>query len=136
MAGNAQDSEPDARTGIFLASPADTLTVTICKPIEEPLGDAECTVYESSDFVIAGRNTQVGADFELRGPGDVLGTRQHGDLPLKVADLVRDHAILREARKAAFNLVETGRFDDPTFAPLKIHVLERFQKQMELVASG
>ncbi len=28
-------------------------------------------------------------DFRLRGPGDVLGTRQHGDLPLPLADLVR-----------------------------------------------
>src|SRR5690606_15040152 len=33
-------------------------------------------------------------DVELRGPGDVLGTRQHGDLPLNVADLHRDGEIL------------------------------------------
>lgn len=75
-------------------------------------------------------------DFELRGPGDVLGTRQSGSLPLRVADLVRDKALLEEARIAAFNLVETGEFDLPEFAPLKISVLERFGKLMDLQQTG
>ena len=48
-------------------------------------------------------------DFQLRGPGDVLGTRQSGSLPLRLADLTRDQALLdRNSRTAAFNLVETG----------------------------
>jgi ATP-dependent DNA helicase RecG len=76
------------------------------------------------------------ADFQLRGPGDVLGTRQHGDLPLRVADLIRDHEVLLETRRAAFQLVESGEFDTPAFAPLKIRVLERFEQQMELVGTG
>ena len=76
------------------------------------------------------------ADFEIRGPGDVLGTRQHGDLPLKVADLVRDAAILREARTAAFELVESGQFDQPDFAPLKLKVLERFGEALDLPKTG
>ena len=75
-------------------------------------------------------------DFELRGPGDVLGTRQHGDLPLKVADLLRDRDVLLEARKAAFRLVETGELDTPQFAPLKIRVLERFGQLMDLPKTG
>jgi ATP-dependent DNA helicase RecG len=76
------------------------------------------------------------ADFRLRGPGDVLGTRQHGDLPLRVADLVRDQADLESARTLAFSLVESGRFDEPEFAPLKIEVLERFGKKLELAGTG
>ncbi|NOX53764.1 MAG: ATP-dependent DNA helicase RecG, partial [Planctomycetes bacterium] len=75
-------------------------------------------------------------DFELRGPGDVLGTRQHGQLPLKVADLVHDQATLIQARKAAFDLVESGQLDQPDYAPLKIRVLERFGELMELPKSG
>jgi len=75
-------------------------------------------------------------DFELRGPGDVLGTRQSGSLPLRVADLVRDKALLEEARIAAFNLVETGEVDLPEFAPLKIRVLERFAQLMDLQQTG
>ena len=49
-------------------------------------------------------------DFEIRGPGDVLGTRQHGELPLRVADLVRDASVLTEARTCAFDLVKSGEF--------------------------
>ncbi|HEY4261127.1 MAG TPA: ATP-dependent DNA helicase RecG [Schlesneria sp.] len=75
-------------------------------------------------------------DFELRGPGDVLGTRQSGSLPLRVADLIRDKALLEEARVAAFNLVESGEFDQPEFAPLKIRVLERFAQLMDLQQTG
>ncbi|MSR60740.1 MAG: ATP-dependent DNA helicase RecG [Planctomycetaceae bacterium] len=76
------------------------------------------------------------ADFRLRGPGDVLGTRQHGDLPLQVADLVRDQAELETARELAFDLVRSGRLDQPEFAPLKIRVLERFGTLLDLAGSG
>jgi ATP-dependent DNA helicase RecG len=76
------------------------------------------------------------ADFEIRGPGDVLGTRQHGELPLRVADLARDAAILKEARTAAFDLVRSGEFDRPELVPLKIRVLERFGKALDLPQTG
>ena len=33
-------------------------------------------------------------DLELRGPGELLGTRQTGQLQLRVADLARDAALL------------------------------------------
>ena len=52
------------------------------------------------------RNTTDGfevaqRDLELRGPGEVLGTRQTGMLKLRVADLVRDHALVPRAADAA-----------------------------------
>ncbi|GAB4156381.1 MAG: ATP-dependent DNA helicase RecG [Planctomycetaceae bacterium] len=75
-------------------------------------------------------------DFELRGPGDILGTRQHGQLPLRVANLQRDQQELLEARKEAFTLMESGSFDQPEFAPLKIRVLERFGQLLELPQTG
>ena len=43
-------------------------------------------------------------DFELRGPGDLFGTQQHGLPPLRIADLRRDQAILEEARREAKQL--------------------------------
>jgi ATP-dependent DNA helicase RecG len=76
------------------------------------------------------------ADFEIRGPGDVLGIRQHGELPLRVADLVRDASILNEARTAAFDLVRSGDFDRPEFAMLKIKVLDRFGTALDLPKTG
>ena len=75
-------------------------------------------------------------DFELRGPGDVLGTRQHGSLPLKVADIRRDAKILDEARKAAFQVVASGEVDTPDFAKLKQQVLARFGEWLNLPQTG
>jgi len=40
-------------------------------------------------------------DLELRGPGEVLGTRQTGLLKLRVADFVRDQALVPRAAAAA-----------------------------------
>ena len=45
-------------------------------------------------------------DLKIRGPGELLGTRQSGQRLLDVADLYRDEAILEEAREDAFALVE------------------------------
>jgi ATP-dependent DNA helicase RecG len=75
-------------------------------------------------------------DFELRGPGDILGTRQHGETPFRVADLTRDGEVLREARTAAEELVGSGKFDEPPCAALKSRVLSRFGRLFELPQSG
>ncbi|MFO7675957.1 MAG: ATP-dependent DNA helicase RecG [bacterium] len=45
-------------------------------------------------------------DLELRGPGEMLGTRQSGLPDLRVADLVADRELLDAARRDAFRLVE------------------------------
>ena len=53
---------------------------------------------QSNDgFVIAEK------DLQLRGPGEVLGTRQAGAIGLKIADLIRDSHLLPEVQKAAQN---------------------------------
>ena len=72
-------------------------------------------------------------DFSLRGPGDILGTRQHGLPPLRVADLRRDQAILSEARAAAQALIARDPdLGDPDFAKLRRQVLARYGKVLEL----
>jgi ATP-dependent DNA helicase RecG len=45
-------------------------------------------------------------DLELRGPGDIEGTRQSGALALRLADLVKDKTILEAARVFAEEIVE------------------------------
>ncbi len=73
---------------------------------EPPLSDVAKArlgvMRETSDgFVIAEK------DLELRGPGDILGTRQTGAQTFHVADLVRDAALIP-------SVVELGtRLDDP-----------------------
>ena len=45
-------------------------------------------------------------DLELRGPGDIEGTRQSGVLNLKVADLVKDRGILEVAKNYAEDIIK------------------------------
>ena len=45
-------------------------------------------------------------DLELRGPGDIEGTRQSGALNLKVADLVKDKLVLEAAKNHAEETVK------------------------------
>jgi ATP-dependent DNA helicase RecG len=46
------------------------------------------------------------ADLRIRGPGEFLGTRQHGRLPdLRIADLVRDTRLVSLARETALETV-------------------------------
>lgn len=45
-------------------------------------------------------------DMELRGPGDIEGTRQSGLLDLKLADIVADKAILEAARASAEKILQ------------------------------
>jgi len=45
-------------------------------------------------------------DLELRGPGEVLGTRQTGMLQFRIADLSRDQGLLNKIEQAASYLLE------------------------------
>jgi ATP-dependent DNA helicase RecG len=47
-------------------------------------------------------------DLELRGPGAIYGTSQHGALDLRIAKLT-DIKLIASARKAAQELVESGQ---------------------------
>ena len=40
-------------------------------------------------------------DLELRGPGELLGTRQTGLMQLRVADLIRDADLLPDVQRAS-----------------------------------
>ena len=48
-------------------------------------------------------------DLKLRGPGDYFGMRQSGFIQYRIANMVTDGPIIREARKAAFDLVKEDR---------------------------
>jgi ATP-dependent DNA helicase RecG len=45
-------------------------------------------------------------DLEMRGPGEFMGTRQSGLAGFKMANLVRDMALLQQARSAAFEILK------------------------------
>ena len=62
----------------------------------------EALVETTDGFVLAER------DLALRGPGDFFGTRQSGLPTLRVGDLLRDHALMEEARREAVAWLDTG----------------------------
>ena len=45
-------------------------------------------------------------DLKLRGPGDMMGTQQSGVLNLRIADIVKDAAILQKARNVALEVLK------------------------------
>ena len=62
-------------------------------------------------------------DLELRGPGDLMGTKQSGVLDLKVADLVKDRALLEDARDLARRVLgDDPELDAPKHALLRTGV--------------
>lgn len=77
------------------------------------------------------------ADLEIRGPGDFLGTRQSGMPDFRVANILRDGALLEYARQAAFELLESDvDFSRKEHAPLREEMLRRWGKRLELAAIG
>jgi ATP-dependent DNA helicase RecG len=72
-------------------------------------------------------------DFQLRGPGDLFGTKQHGLAPLRIADLRRDAAIVDEARRDAQELISADpELQNLAFARLRRMVFHRYGEALEL----
>jgi ATP-dependent DNA helicase RecG len=78
-------------------------------------------------FVIAEK------DLEIRGPGELLGTRQSGVPGLAVANLMRDQDLLQLARDEARRLVdEDPRLEKPQHAALRRALDERWEGKVGL----
>jgi ATP-dependent DNA helicase RecG len=86
------------------------------KKSEEARTRLDTMVKTSDGFQIAE------VDLHMRGPGDIEGTRQSGLMNFKVADIVRDSVILKEARYAAQELLN----DDPLLEKQENYPLKRF----------
>ncbi len=72
-------------------------------------------------------------DFQLRGPGDLFSTQQHGLPPLRIADLQRDRELLEEARREAQLLVAADPgLSHANNAKLREQMLIRYGKALDL----
>ena len=70
-------------------------------------------------------------DLKLRGPGDLFGVRQSGDLNFEIADIFRDASILKKASDAAgYILSLDGTLELPQHRLLK-EKLEEYAKETE-----
>jgi ATP-dependent DNA helicase RecG len=72
-------------------------------------------------------------DFQLRGPGELFGTKQHGMPPLRIADLARDADVLAEARSDALALVASDPgLSRPEHVLLRKRMLTRYGQALDL----
>lgn len=74
------------------------------------------------------------ADLDLRGPGELFGVSQHGELDLKLLNLETDRELLEIAREEAFSIIE----EDPELTSLEHDKLgaffkERFSQDLEMI---
>jgi ATP-dependent DNA helicase RecG len=77
------------------------------------------------------------ADLSLRGPGDFFGTRQSGLPEFRVADLLRDAALLEEARQDAVGLVQGDpNLIKPEHRALRAALLARWRGKLDLASVG
>ncbi len=76
-------------------------------------------------------------DFQLRGPGDLFGTKQHGLPPLRIADLPGDMPLLEEARADARGLVAADPdLSAPEHGLLRRRMMAHYGKALELSDVG
>ncbi|WP_163536759.1 ATP-dependent DNA helicase RecG [Gracilibacillus sp. YIM 98692] len=61
-------------------------------------------------------------DLELRGPGDMFGSKQSGLPDFRLADVVHDYRALEIARADAIDIVENERWKENDFEELKRYV--------------
>ena len=76
-------------------------------------------------------------DLEIRGPGEILGTRQSGELEFKAGDIIRDKDVLKWAVEDRDYLVNKDFFlTQPEHAALKRRLIELYQKKWPLIDLG
>jgi len=76
-------------------------------------------------------------DLSLRGPGEFFGTRQSGLPQFRVADLLRDAAILEDARIEAQGIIATDpELKDDAHRGLREGLLQRWRGKLGLASVG
>ena len=129
-AGSGQ-AQGRLRTGLQFEKGPASAPPPVAKPTQTGEQRLKAMVQCSDGFAIAEQ------DLKIRGPGDMLGTRQWGIPEFRVADLVRDAALLERARADAHALVEQDpELSHPDHQFLKATMLRRWQTRLELKSIG
>ena len=138
-AGRRQDQGPDVPTmqgahDLTLPFSEETAAErkrTPTMPTQTAEQRLKAMVHCSDGFAIAEQ------DLRIRGPGEMLGTRQSGILEFRVMNLVRDATVLEQARQEAFALMERDpQLSHPDHQRLKAVVLRKWQARLDLGSIG
>ncbi len=97
-------------------------------PISSEAKERLTTMVETTDgFKIAEK------DLEIRGPGDFFGTKQSGFIPFKFANVYKHRELLQEARRIAFDIIETDyNFDKPKNEVIKKTYFKKYAEREKL----
>ena len=138
-AGRRQDQGPDVPTmqgahDLTLPFSEETAAErkrTPTMPTQTAEQRLKAMVHYSDGFAIAEQ------DLRIRGPGEMLGTRQSGIPEFRVMNLVRDATVLEQARQEAFALMERDpQLSHPDHQRLKAVVLRKWQARLDLGSIG
>jgi len=110
----------------------DSLCVLIAHGRGEKSAERLAVMAETTDgFKIAE------ADLRQRGPGEMLGTRQHGLPELRVGDIINDFGLLEAARRDAFDAVARDpKLQQPLHARMIPALRKMFGGKLALIDAG
>ena len=109
---------------------------SVCVLIADPTTDdgrkrLDAMAGSDSGFVLAER------DLEIRGPGELFGTRQSGLPPFRVADLTRDLELLGMARKDAAAWIDRSpRLAEPGDTLVRRRLMKRYGDSLGIADVG
>jgi ATP-dependent DNA helicase RecG len=76
-------------------------------------------------------------DLIFRGPGDFLGTEQHGFLQLLIGDLINDRAIIEHAKREVENILHEDKYlMKSEYKKIKDVLNQKYKNKLELLKVG
>ncbi len=94
--------------------------VTGYKKTKESIMRMETMVSTNDGFIIAEK------DLEIRGPGNLMGTQQSGEIPFKITNLIKDNKLISKVRILASDILKK----DPNLKSKENHIISKNLKNI------
>ena len=94
--------------------------VTGYKKTKESIMRMETMVSTNDGFVIAEK------DLEIRGPGNLMGTQQSGEIPLKITNLIKDNELISKVRLLVSDILKK----DPNLRQKENYIISKNLKNI------
>ena len=90
------------------------------KKTKESIMRMETMVSTNDGFIIAEK------DLEIRGPGNLMGTQQSGEIPLKITNLIKDYKLISKVRLLVSDILKK----DPNLKSKGNHIISKNLKNI------